>query len=276
VSLDRTLVGTVLFGALTLGVYGSLPGVAGGVIATVIGVATTIRGVENVSDWWRLFTTESVPLRESIATDRLVRVHGTVRPPRSGDTPVSPIRGDECVAYEYNITRQVQGTGDPSMDAGIGYSPFIVSDGTAEIYVNPTDESLSLDHEIDTVTGAELLERVDEARLDLEPSANTDSGLFKNYIELVEGTLSVGETVPVVGKASAAPESGAGGADGVMTPAQGHLIVTNGEPESAALRTGARGLFLLVLGLGLDVIGIAAFVANAGSFGEMLQLAGRI
>jgi len=117
---------------------------------------------------------------------------------------------------------------------------------------------------------------VDEARLDLEPLANTDSGLFKSYIELVEGTLSVGEKVSVVGKASTAPERGAGGADRVMIPAEGHLIVTNDEPKSAALRTGARGLFLLVLGLGLDIIGIGALVSNVGSVVEVLQLADRV
>ena len=276
VLVDNSLAGTVLLGIPILGVYETLPGVVGGVIATVIGVTATIRGVENVSDWWRLSTIDSVPLRESVATDGLVRVHGTVRPPRSDNTLVSPIRGEECVAYEYNIYHQVQGAGDPSIDAGIGYSPFIISDGTAEIYVNPTEESLSLEHERETVIGEELLEQVDEARLDLEPSANTDAGLFKSYIELVEGTLSVGETVSVVGKASTAPERGAEGADGVMTPAEGHLIVANDEPESAALRTGARGLFLLVLGLGLDIIGIGALVDNIGSVVEVLQLAGKI
>jgi hypothetical protein len=257
-----------------LGVYGALPGVAGGVIATVIGVAATIRGVETVSDWWRLSTIDSVPLRESVATDGLVRVRGTVRSSRSDDTLVSPIRGEECVAYEYNIYHQVQGAGDPSIDAGIEYSPFIVADGTAEIYVKPTEESLSLEHETETVIGEELPEQVDEARLDLEPSANTDSGLFKSHIELVEGALDVGEKVTVVGKASTAPDSGAGGADGVMKPADGYLIVANDEPENAALRTGARGLFLLVLGLGLDIFGIAALVANTGNLVEMVQLSG--
>jgi len=273
---DNSLTGTVAVGIPILGVYGALPGVAGGVIATVLGVVATIRGVESVIDWWRLSTVDAVPLREAVATDGLVRVHGTVHPPRSDETLVSPIRGEECVAYEYNIYHQIQGTGDPSIDAGIGYSPFIVSDGTAEIYVNPAEESLSLEYETETVIAEELLEQVDEARLDLEPSANTDSGLFKSPIELVEGTLSVGEKVSVVGKASTAPERGARGTDPVMTSEDGYLIVANDEPESAALRTGARGLFLLVLGLGLDVFGIGVLAANAGSLVEIVSLHGRV
>ncbi|RLM88041.1 hypothetical protein [Haloarcula sp. Atlit-7R] len=170
----------------------------------------------------------------------------------------------------------MQGTGDPSIDAGIEYSPFIVSDETAGIYVDPTEESLSLDHEIDTVTGAELLERVDEARLDLEPSAHTDSGLFNSPIELVEGTIGVGERIHVVGKARTAPEGGAVGADAIMTPEEGHLIVANDEPESAALRTGARGLFLLVLGIAFSGIGLVALVSNPGSLVEILPVVGSV
>jgi len=275
VSVDRTFVGTVLFGVLILSVYSVLPGVAGGLFATVIGATATIRGARDMSDWWRLSTIDSVSLGESVATDGLVRVDGTVRPPRSGDTLVSPIRGEECVAYEYNIYHQIQGTGDPSIDAGIGYSPFIVSDGTTEIYVDPTEESLSLDHETDTVTGDELLERVDEARLDLESSDHTDSGLLTSRIELVEGTLGVGEQVHVVGEASTAPQRAAGGADAVMTSEGRHLIVANDEPRSAALRTGARGLFLLVLGIGLSIMGLGALVANIGSVVEILHFVGR-
>ncbi|WP_324665750.1 hypothetical protein [Haloarcula sediminis] len=274
--VDSTLAGTVLFGPLILGVYGVLPGVAGGVIATAIGAGATISGIKGIRNWWRLSTVDAVPLREAVAADGLVRIQGTVRPPRPGHTLVSPIRGEKCVAYEYNITRQVQGTGDPSIDAGIGCSPFIVADEMGEIYVDPMDESLSLDHEIDTVTGAELLEQVDQARLDLEPSAHTDSGLFNSPIELVEGTLGVGERVHVVGEAHTAPERGAADADAVMTPEEGHLIVANDEPESAALRTGARGLFLLVLGIAFSGIGLVALGSNLGNLVEILPVVGSV
>lgn len=274
--VDSGITGTALFGIPILGVYGVLPRIAGGVIATVVGVTATIRGVKDVSDWWRLSTIDSVSLRESVSTGGLVRVHGTVRPSRSADTLISPIRGEECVAYEYNIYHQVQGTGNPSIDAGIGCSPFIVSDGTAELYVDLTEESLSLEHEMESVMGEELLEQVNEAKLDLEPPANTDSGLLESPIELVEGTLSVGERVNIVGKASTVPEGKAGGADGVMTPADGSLTVTDDEPESAALRTGARGLFLLLLGLGLDIFGLGALMANASSLVAMLQFAATV
>ncbi len=235
-----------------------------------------VRGVADMRDWWRLWTTDSVSLRESIATEGVVRVQGTVRPPRSDDTLVSPIRGEACVAYEYKIYHHVQGTGDSTIDAGIEYTPFVISDGTAEIYVDPAEESLSLDHETETVTREELLKRVDEARLDLDPSVRTESGLLERYIELVEGTLGVGERASVVGKASTEPEDGLVGADAVMTPEEGRLIVTNDAPARTGLRTGARGLFLLALGIGFGSLGLGALVANLGRLVEMVQFVGTV
>jgi hypothetical protein len=263
--VDESLASTVPLGVPVPVVHGSLLGVAAGIVATGIGLSATISGLRSVIDWWRLSTTESVSVRDSVAVDELVRVRGTVRPPRSGDAVVSPIRGEACVAYEYDISRQVQGTGDPSIDSGSEHGPFVVSDGTAEVYVDPTEESLSLEQETETVTGrAELPERVDEGRVDLEPSARTGTaGPLEGHVELREGTVGVGERVTVVGRATAAPERAAGDADAVMTPEEDHLIVTNDEPGAAALRTGARGLFLLVLGLGLGTVGLTALVANA-------------
>jgi hypothetical protein len=262
--VHTSLVVAVLFAVSALTVYGSLPGLAGGSIATVIGLTATIRGVTTVADWWRLSTTDSVPMQESVGLDEPVQIRGTVRPAQSSDTLTSPIQGHECVAYEYAISRQVQGTGDPSIDSGTDCTPFVISDGTAEIYVAPTTESLSLERETTGVTAEkELLEQVDEQRLDLEPSAHTgDSGLITNHIELMEGTIRVGDEVTVVGNANPAPEWEVGDADAVMTSDMDRLLIVHDESGTLALRTGARGLFLLVLGLTLAVLGGAVLVAN--------------
>lgn len=260
--VDHSIVCAVLFGISLPD--GFLPGVAGGAVATGIGVAATISGIRDVNDWWRLKTTQPVPIDESVATDGLVQIRGTVCPFRSSDILISPIQGDECVAYDYNIYQQVQGTGDPSIDSGIECSPFIISDGNAEIHVDPTEESPSLNHETNTVTGGEeLLEQVNKERLDIEPSALTDeSSLIEDRIELVEGNIRVGEKITVVGKANAAPEGPAVDADAAMKPEEGHLMIANGKPRTAALRTGARGCFLLVVGSVLSIIGLSALVAN--------------
>lgn len=261
--MDKSLRFVVL-GIFTIAVYGFLPGLVGGVIITVMGSAATISGMKDLRDWWRLLRTDAVPIDEAVTTSGVVQIRGEVRPPQPSDAVISPIHGDECIAYEYNITRQVQGTGDPSIDSGIECNPFIVADETAEIYVAPTEESLSLAKEITTVTGTEeMLERVDEERLDLGPSADAGkSGLTRDYIELIEGTISVGEEVTVVGNANPAPESGTVDTDAVMTPAADDLIVATDEPGTTALRTGARGFFLLILGFGAGIVGVSALLSN--------------
>jgi hypothetical protein len=246
---------------IPLAVDESLPGLAGGIIATVLGLTAASSGAKDLTKWWRVLTTDAIPIDESVATDGVVQIKGTVRPLRSSTPVLSPIRGKECVAYEYNISHQVQGTGDPSIDAGTECHPFIVSDGTAAVYVEPSAESLSLETEITTVTGGEeMLEQVDEERLDLEPSAHTgNAGWTKDYIELVEGIISVDETITVVGNTEPAPEKEA--ADAVMT-SDDSLTVATDEPRAAALRTGARGFFLLIVGFAIGLLGVSAFVTT--------------
>jgi hypothetical protein len=201
---------------------------------------------------------------EAVVADELVQVQGHVRPSQPSNTIRSPIRDEECVAYEYKINHQVQGTGDPSIDSGIESTPFIISDKTAEILVAPTADSLSLQQERNTVTGgAEMLERVAEGKLDLEPSAYTgNSGVITDRIELMEGTISIGEKITVVGKTNTTPESASVDADAVMTPGVDDLTVMNDDPGTTTLKTGARGLFLLITGLLLSSMGLTAFVTN--------------
>lgn len=260
--VDHSIVCTVLFGISVPD--GFLPGVVGGAITTVIGVSATISGIRDVNDWWRLKTTEPVPIDESVTTDGLIQIQGIVRPVQSSDVLISPIQGDKCVAYEYNIYNQVQGTGDPSIDSGIEYNPFMISDGNSKIYVDPTEESLSLDHETNTVTGGEeLLEQVNKERVDIEPPALTDeSGLIEDRIELVERNVRVGEKITVVGKANAVTEGPIVDADAAMKPEEEYLIVANDEPKTAAFRTGARGLFVSVVGSVLSIMGLGALLAN--------------
>ena len=261
----QPFVATVLFG---VSVPDELfPELVGGAIATGLGLYVTASGIKDVTDWWRLETTESVSTAESVTTNGLVQIRGTVRPSQSSDTLRSPIRDIECVAYEYNLSQQIHGTGDPSIDSGIECSPFVISDGNGKISVNPTEESLSLAHKTNTVTGGkELLEQIHMERLELDSSVLRDeSGLIEDRIELVEGTLTIGEKATVVGKTTTVPAQVGGDVDAAMTPEEGHLIVTNDDPGTASLRTAARGFFLLVLGVGLAIMGSGALVANTAN-----------
>ncbi len=198
------------------------PGLRGRIVATVVAVIATISGARSVLDWWRVSTTELVPIREAIETRQSVQIQGYARPLQSSDTLVSPIRNDLCVAYEHSISKTLQDAGDSTIDSGIGWQPFVVSDGTAEIRVDPSEESLDIETSTSTVEGWQgTQDHVDTERVDVDPPTDTeDSGAFGSPIELVEGTLTTGEEVAIVGKASKAVESVATETDvsAAMTP----------------------------------------------------------
>jgi hypothetical protein len=234
-----------------------LPGLFGGAIATWLGLMVGKSGVKNIIRCWRIRTTDSVPIAAAVRTNGLVQIQGHVQPSPSSDALMSPIQNEQCVAYEYKLKHQIEGTGDGYIDSGTESNSFIVSDGTGKILVNPTADSLSLTTNTNTVAGRkEMLEQVDVETVDLDASARTeDSGIIKNPVELTEGTVSVGEQITVVGKAVTAPERGA--ADAVMSPKAKHLTVMNDEPENTALRTGALGTFSLIFGLIFGIFGLA-------------------
>lgn len=268
---------------------GSLSLLFGGIIGTAVGLIAMTNGIKDVNRWWKTFTTDSVSIDEAIAADELVQIQGSVRAFSSqsdslpGNVLTSPIRNEKCVAYEYVINSQLND--NCSIDSGSNSRPFIVSDETAEIFVDPSRESLSLNTQTKTVTGGEeMLEQIENTeRVDVEPSAYTgDASSIPNPIELIEGTININETVTIVGKATQASKEvtvdANGGVDmnsetitdvdvdvdvnAIMTPQEQHLTVMNDEPRTTALKTGARGLFILILGLPFGLIGIAAVVTS--------------
>lgn len=222
-----------------------------GIAVAWIGVAATRSGIRSVTDWWGILRADSMAIDEAITAGGPAQIRGHVRPTGPNATLVSPLRGEECVAYEYSISKTVQDAGDSSIDSDVAYDSFVVSDGAAEILVEPDEDSLSLDTTTRRPTSErEIAERTDDERLDVDPSAYTSGGgELTAPIELSEGTIGVGESVTVVGKASPVPEDASTDADAVVTSEDGHLTVTNDDPGEAALRKAARGGFLSVLGV---------------------------
>ncbi|ERG91879.1 MAG: hypothetical protein J07HQW1_01913 [Haloquadratum walsbyi J07HQW1] len=268
---------------------GSLSLLFGGIVGTAVGLIAMTNGIKDVNRWWKTFTTDSVSIDEAIAADELVQIQGSVRVFSSqsdslpGNTLTSPIRNEKCVAYEYVINSQLND--NCSIDSGGNSRPFIVSDETAEIFVDPSRESMSLNTQTKTVTGGEeMLEQIENTeRVDVEPSAYTgDASSIPNPIELIEGTININETVTIVGKATQVSKEvtvdANGGVDmnsetitdvdadadinAIMTPQEQHLTLMNGESRTTALKTGARGLSILILGLPFGLIGIAALVTS--------------
>jgi hypothetical protein len=218
-----------------------------GIAVAWIGVAATRSGIRSVKDWWGILRADSMAIDEAIATDGLAQIRGRVRPTGPNGTLVSPLRDEECVAYEYSISKIVQDAGDSSIDSDVAYDPFVVSDGTAEILVEPDEASLALDTTTRRPTSErEIAERTGDERLDVDPSGG---GELTAPIELSEGTIGVGESVTVVGRASPVPEDASTDADAVVTSEDGHLTVTDDDPGDTALRKAARGGFLSILGL---------------------------
>lgn len=223
-----------------------------GIAIVWIGVAATASGVKSVKEWREILTAESASIADAIATTGLTRIRGRVRPARPNSTLVSPLRGTECVAYEYDISTVVQDTGRSSIDSDTECSPFLLSDGTGTVLVTPDEGSLALDTTTSRPTSKpEIADRAAGDRLDWDPSAYTsDVGELTVPIELSEGTISVGERVTVVGNVTPVLEETTTDtdADAVVTPEADHLSVMNDDPRNAALRKAARGGFLLILG----------------------------
>jgi hypothetical protein len=241
-----------------LTIDGVLPRLLLGSVIAWIGVTAMTSGANSVTDWWMIVSTDSVSIAEAIAAGDMAQIRGRVRPLRPDDTLISPLRNKTCVAYAYTISTVVQDAGDSSIDSGSKHRPFLISDGTAEIRVGPDADSLSLDMTTNRLTSnEEIIAQTDDERIALEPAADLSGiGDSTNPIELREGTLAVGETVTVVGKPAPVPDDARTDADAVMTATESHLTVMNDDSDNTALRSVARGVFLLVLGLVLTVFAI--------------------
>ena len=235
-----------------------LPRLLLGIVVAWIGVVAMTSGVKSVKDWWIIVSTDPVSIADATATSDIVQIRGRVRPARSHDTLISPLRNKACVAYEYTISNIVQDAGDSSIDSGITHRPFIISDGTDEILVEPDTDSLSLDMTTDRPTSKqEIIAQTDDERVALDPAADiSEIGDNTKPIELREGTLAVGETITVVGTPNPVPADAGTDADAVMTAAEAHLTVMNDDPGNTGLRSVARGGFLLLLGSILTIFAL--------------------
>jgi len=192
-----------------------------------------------------------MPIDEAIGTRELVQIQGRVRPAQPDDTFVSPILGEECVAYEYDIRKVVQDSGRRRIDSTTKCKSFIISDGVTDILVDPDKESLSLNTTTKTPSTKKAIEeKIADERLEVEPSVYTSVlGDITKPIEVSEGTIGVGEKITVVGKATPVPAEAVTDADAVMMSEEAHLTVMNDDSGSTALRKAGRGAFLLIFGL---------------------------
>jgi hypothetical protein len=241
---------------LTVG--GFLPELLAGTVAAWAALYATTSGVKAIRDWRAIGATDSMPIDEAVGASELVQVQGRVRPAQPDDALVSPIIGDECVAYEYDIRKVVQDSGRTRIDSATEYKPFILSDGVTDILVDPDKESLSLNTTTKTPGTKESIEqKLADDRLEVEPSVDTSVlGDTTKPIEVSEGTIGVGEKITVVGRATPVPAEAVTDADAAMTSEEAHLTVTNDDSGNTALRKAGRGGFLLLFGVILGAFAV--------------------
>lgn len=234
-----------------LTVDGFLPKLLAGTVAAWAALYATTSGIKAIRDWWAIVATDSMPIDEAIGASELVQIQGRVSPAQPDDAFVSPILGDECVAYEYDIRKVVQDSGRTRIDSATKYNSFIISDGVTDILVDPDNESLSLNTTTKTPSTKKSIEqKLADDRLEVDPSVYTSAlGDTTKPIEVSEGTIGVGEKITVVGKATPVPAEAVTDADAVMMSEEAHLTVMNDDSGNTALRKAGRGGFLLLFGL---------------------------
>jgi hypothetical protein len=249
--VGRFLAFMSLSGEAVLTVDGFLPKLLAGTVAAWAALYATTSGVKAIRDWWGIVATDSMPIDEAIGTSELAQIQGRVRPAKPDDAFVSPILGDECVAYEYEIRKVVQDSGRTQIDSATEYNSFIISDGVTDILVDPDKESLSLNTTTKTPSTKRSIEqKLADDRLEVDPSVYTSTlGDTTKPIEVSEGTIGVGEKITVVGKATPVPAEAVTDADAVMLSEDAHLTVMNDDSGNTALRKAGRGGFLLLFGI---------------------------
>jgi hypothetical protein len=249
--VGRFLAFMSLSGEAVLTVDGFLPKLLAGTVAAWAALYATTSGVKAIRDWWGIVASDSMPIDEAIGTSELVQIQGRVRPAKPDDAFVSPILGDECVAYEYEIRKVVQDSGRTQIDSATEYNSFIISDGITDILVDPDKESLSLNTTTKTPSTKRSIEqKLADDRLEVDPSVYTSTlGDTTKPIEVSEGTIGVGEKITVVGKATPVPAEAVTDADAVMLSEDAHLTVMNDDSGNTALRKAGRGGFLLLFGI---------------------------
>lgn len=257
----------------------------GAVVLVGIGLAFALPGLYLI--WtavtsYRLATLMDEAARAAIAdlagaSDAVV-LSGTVE---AADEPLrSPVWGDECVAYRYDVDREKSGLGDRTGTVGVTggetATRFLLDDGTGTVLVDPGDADLRYADEhrrrVDGGTTPPPAIREFLASNDLSMDGDRD-WIFE------EARYEVGQTVTVVGRPGApgdgndpttadATLAGSGVAVLDLPPNEAQRKLSGGGPMVAAFGAwlllfpalGASG-FLFSIPDGQMFLGFAALLA---------------
>lgn len=211
----------------------------GGSIMVILGSIVLIVSLSALSTWHRVRSTEHVSIRDTTVADEHVSITGEARP--VGDGLTSPIQSTSCVGYTYRIDRRKSGSWSP-VDSGSDVVPFLVDDGTATAYVDPSTSDLQIS--TDQITNINT-DEIDE-EVNTKPSL---TGRRRYH----EGTIALGDHVYVQG----IPEdTHRGDADVQFISEQNNLVVSNQSRQSTMNSQLKKGGLLLPIGLLFIVVGV--------------------
>ena len=214
--------------------------VGGGIILLLGGIALLI-GLSSLREWNRARSTEHTSIRDAAVTNGPLSVNGEVQP-LSDESLISPIKGDVCVAYDYRIERRSGDSWSP-LDFGSDSIGFLVDDGTAVGYVDPSSSELQLSTErVSDVDPSDLNDEIDT-----KPSL---AGRRRHY----EGTLSPGDDVYIRGFSEGTQQHG--DADMQFVSGSMELAVSNKDRVELMSSQLKKGVTVLLLGFIFLLMGL--------------------
>ena len=189
-----------MIGPITEGMFGlALAGVGG-----ILGVYLVVWGVNGVKRTLAVWANDPIPIDEAHLADGTIEVEGTAEP--LSDTLRSPYDNAECLAYSYSKKRKEREKNEDgeyetkwrTLDSGDDSVPFLVSDDTGSIPVDPEDATLGLDTEYSSRTGD--IKRT-EKRIDPDDGVH----VIGQKLPGVESDADLGDARAYIGDGEEAP-----------------------------------------------------------------------
>ena len=189
-----------------------------------------------------------------------VEVNGTVEPATEGTVP-SPVYGDPAVEYVTKVQRRTSKGGNRggwnTYHEEQASHPFVVSDETGEVRVEPPAETAPNVPMEWTRFGAgvdETLPDPVQSYLESVESASGDAGLDVGPLSLGsrqrvgEGTISPGDEIHVYGRVTQS-DAGWDSPDETLTADDGTFLYTTIEPDVVTETTTKVGIAIFAFGL---------------------------
>lgn len=204
------------------------------------------RGLKDISRWLLLRKSKKVRINQLREGDEPVIVEGNVQETSKYGKLESPLTGEECVAYKYEIKKKDPGSDNNSttIDSGSDSVPFYIEEEYDRVYVEPEDGRFSMEDEIEDHSEIKP-EKLRGGSIDIGSLSlsSYDNILYR------EREIEIDNNGIVLGKATDTSMD----ADFKIERTGGNLILSDTNPESTKRR-------LILNGAGFSILGGIFFV----------------